>query len=106
MREKKYAFSLVIGLLITSLSAGQQLSQRLTNQDVIDMVGLGLSDELVVEKIHAVDSTDFDTSVKGLRALKAGRVSDLVIRAMISPHPMAAIGNNVTPSTADRDTGQ
>ena len=70
MRQKKYTLSLLVGLLMASLCTGQQLSQRLTNQDVIDMVALGLSDELVLEKIHAVDSTDFDTSVKGLRALK------------------------------------
>jgi TonB family protein len=66
----------------------------MANQDVIDMVSLGLSDDVIIEKIHAVDSTDFDTSIKGLRALKAGKVSDLVIRAMINPHPVKGAGHN------------
>jgi hypothetical protein len=57
----------------------------MTNQDVIDMVSLGLPDALIIEKIRAVSGTDFDTSVPGLRALKTGRVSDSLIRAMINP---------------------
>jgi hypothetical protein len=75
---------------------GQQLTQRMTNQDVIDMVALGLSDDVIIDKIHAVDATQFDTNIKELRTLKAGRVSDLVIRAMITPHPAATAGNNFT----------
>lgn len=106
MCQKNYSFTLLIGLLITSLCSAQQLSQRLTNQDVIDMVALGLSDELVLEKIHAVDSTDFDTSVKGLRALKAGKVSDLVIRAMINPHSTPAAGGSANSLVSSvHDTG-
>jgi len=105
MRKKRCTFSLSIVLLITSVCFGQQLSQRMTNQDVIDMVALGLSDDLIIEKIHTVDSSDFDTSLKGLRALKAGRVSDLVIRAMISPHP-AAKGNSLSVLSWDRDKRQ
>jgi hypothetical protein len=57
----------------------------MTNQDVIDMVSLGLPDDVIIEKIHAVGGTDFDTSVPGLRLLKAGKVSDSVIRVMINP---------------------
>jgi len=34
MREKKYTFCLVVGLLITSVCVGHQLDQRLTEQDV------------------------------------------------------------------------
>jgi hypothetical protein len=57
----------------------------MTNQDVIDMVSLGLPDDVIIDKIQTVAGTDFDTSVPGLRALKAGRVSDSVIRIMINP---------------------
>jgi len=57
----------------------------MTNQDVIDMVSLGLPDDVIIEKIQTVAGTDFDTSVPGLGALKAGRVSDSVIRIMINP---------------------
>jgi hypothetical protein len=80
--------------LVTSLCLCQQLSLRMTNQDVIDMVALGLSDDVIIAKIHTVDSTNFDTSVKGLRALKAGKVSDAVIRTMINAKSAAAAIND------------
>ena len=79
---------------MTSFCMGQQLNQRMTNQDVVDMVAIGLSDDVIIDKIHAVPSTQFDTNVKELRTLKEGRVSDLVIRAMITPHPAVTVGNN------------
>ena len=41
----------------------QQLSERLTNQDVIELVAVGLADDVIIEKIHATQGTDFDTSV-------------------------------------------
>jgi len=65
-----------------------------------------LSDDLVIEKINAVDTTDFDTSVKGLRALKAGKVSDLVIRAMISPHSTRPAGNSTALPSLAHDKSQ
>src|SRR5689334_19466289 len=101
-----YMYELVFGLLMSCLCMGQQLNQRMTNQDVIDMVALGLSDNLIIEKIHAVDSTEFDTSLKGLRALKAGNVSDIVIRSMIAPRPVTAVGNNLASTSSDRNKGQ
>jgi hypothetical protein len=54
---------------------------------VIDMVSLGLPDEVIIDKIHAVTAWDFDTSVPGLRDLKAAKVSDAIIRLMINPSP-------------------
>jgi hypothetical protein len=55
----------------------------MTNQEVLAMASLGLGDEVIVDKIRAAQATDFDTSLEGLRALKAGKVSDVVIKAMI-----------------------
>src|SRR5258707_15087518 len=60
------------------------------------MVSLGLGEDLILEKIRSAPQTDFDTSIAGLTALKQAKVSDVVIRAMINPHP-AAVGS--TPST-------
>jgi len=79
-------------LLAASLCAAQQAPGTLTNHEIIQMVSLGLSNDLIVDKIHAADVTDFDTSVEGLEALKAANVSDAVMRAMVNPHP-AAVGN-------------
>jgi hypothetical protein len=50
------------------------------------MVGLGLSDNLITDKIRVAQLTDFDTTVVGLRALKAAKVSDAVIRVMVNAH--------------------
>src|ERR1017187_2832824 len=97
MRRKGFAKWLLCILLVCCTCIGQQLSTRMTNQDVIDMVSLGLPDDVIIEKIRAVTAIDFDTSVPGLRALKTGRVSDSVIRVMINP----SSGSNplVTPDT-------
>jgi hypothetical protein len=68
----------------------QEMARRLTNQDVIEMVRLGLSDDVIIAKIRSVSSQDalkFDTSVEGLKALKAAKVSDQVIKVMINPAP-------------------
>jgi len=87
---KKLATLLLI--LLSSMVWAQQMSHRMTNQDVIDMVALGLSDEVILTKIHAASKPEdlaFDTSMEGLKALKAGKVSDAVLKVMINPVPAA-----------------
>jgi len=39
-------------LLLVSTTWSQQLGKRITNKDVIDMAGLGLSDDLIISKIR------------------------------------------------------
>lgn len=73
----------------TVLAPAQRLNQKMTNQDVIDMASMGLSNELIIDKIRTADATVFDTSVPALRVLKAAKVSDSVIHAMINAHPPA-----------------
>jgi hypothetical protein len=71
-------------------AASQELAKRLTNQDIINMTALGLSDDVIIAKIRSVtraDATKFDTSVDGLKALKAANVSDAVIKVMLNPAP-------------------
>jgi hypothetical protein len=96
-----------IFLLLLALDSGaQQLSKRLTNQDVIDLVGISLSDDVIIDKIHATEGTDFDTSVAALKALKAAKVSDAVIRAMINPHPaISAVDNARVSPPSIKDDG-
>jgi hypothetical protein len=75
----------------------------MTNADVIELVGLSLSDEVVIDKIYAAPATDFDTTLPGLKALKAAKVSDPIIRAMINPGggaPRAAAGNEAIAAAA------
>ncbi len=80
-------------VLCVSLCLGQQPAAQMTNADVIELVKMGLSEELIVDKINASEATGFDTSIPGLRALKASKVSDNIIRAMMSPHSAPGIGS-------------
>ena len=79
-------------LILSSTSWSQQLSARLTNKDVIDMAASGLSDDVIISKIRSASAggtLQFDTSVNGLKELKAAKVSDDVIKVMINPAPPA-----------------
>ena len=76
--------------LLSVIATSQIKSKPLSNDDVIQMVALGLSDDVIIEKIRSVAATNFDTSVTSLKSLKAAKVSDAVLKAMINPHnPMA-----------------
>jgi hypothetical protein len=99
--------SIVMLLVALTASAAwpQEPAKRLTNQDVIEMASLGLSDEVIIAKIRSetgADAVRFDTSVDGLKALKAANVSDAVIKVMINPAPPPApVVAAVTPMTVD-----
>jgi hypothetical protein len=83
------------------------LRKRFTNQDVIEMVKMGLSDDLITAKIRTAyaaqtDSISMDTTVDGLKALKEANVPDSVIKVMINPGPPpAAIVAGASPITID-----
>jgi len=91
--------TLCLGLLAILLSVPSARSQnspsvakRFSNQDVVSMVQLGLTDEVIIAKIRTMsanspDSVSFDTSTEGLKALKAANVPDSVIKVMINPAP-------------------
>lgn len=101
MRHTWLAYTMLAAVFATSLCFGQQLTKKITNSDVVEMVAMGLSDDVIIDKIHTSDQTDFDTSIAALKALKEAKVSDAVIRAMINPKPAAvpatpASGNTVT----------
>jgi PDZ domain len=76
----------IVFLLTTIQANAQKPTSRLTNQDVIDLVSLGFSDEVIIDKIHTTEGAEFETTVSALRVLKAAKVSDAVIRAMINAH--------------------
>src|SRR5262245_8542399 len=60
-------------------------SATLSNSDVIELSKAGLSSAIIVDKVLTAPTTSFDTSVEGLKSLKAAGVADEVIRAMIAP---------------------
>jgi hypothetical protein len=90
--------------LAASMCLGQQSAKKMTNEDVIQMVSLGLTDEVIIDKVHATEATDFDTSIAGLTALKQAKVSDAVIRAMINPHPAAIKSTSSTGQNTPTNT--
>jgi hypothetical protein len=105
---KKFAcLTAVVLLLCAFVARAQEPAKRFTNQDVIEMVKAGLSDEVIVAKIRAVGAAGegvaaFDTSVEGLKTLKDGNVSDAVIKVMINPTPPPApVIAAVQPMTMD-----
>lgn len=102
--------NLIVALMV--IFAGQVLGQdkaprRLTNQDIMTMAQLGLSDDVIIAKIRSASSQGpealaLDTSIDGLKALKEANVSDAVIKVMINPAaPPAAVVAGATPMTID-----
>lgn len=91
------SFLLVVACLVCVSAPAQKLKPKnspaatpaaaagMTNDDVIALASAGLPDEVITAKIHSAPSTSFDTSIAGLKALKAGGVSGPVIRYMIDP---------------------
>src|SRR5271169_4681295 len=90
--KRRISLVATLFLLLATTALSQQLGKRITNKDVIDMVGLGLSDDVIIAKIRAASAggtLQFDTSINGLKDLKAAKVSDDVIKVMINPAPPA-----------------
>ena len=88
-------FVLFTAVCVAGGQEGATLHKRFTNQDVIELAKLGLSDEVIIAKIRQAyeagpDAVSFDTSVDGLKSLKAASVPDSVIKVMINPAPPPA----------------
>lgn len=66
-------------------------AEKMTNQSVIDLTKAKMSDDVIISAINS-GTPAFDTSAKGLIALKNAGVSDAVMQAVI--------GANAGPSTA------
>jgi hypothetical protein len=96
VRIRSSAAVLLLSSLLIILPAsgddGPGVHRRLTNQDVIAMVSSGISEDVILAKIRATSAagngaTNFDTSVEGLKALKAANVPDAIVKVMIDPTP-------------------
>ncbi len=81
--------ALLCVLILSSYGVSQTENKPLSNDEVIQMVSLGLSDDVVVEKIRTAPATNFDTSITALKSLKDAKISDVVLKAMMTPHPSA-----------------
>jgi len=94
---KKFAsLSTLIFIIAAFHTWCQEPGKRLTNQDIISMTQLNLSDDVIIAKIRTAssngpDAIAFDTSVDGLKALKDAHVTDAVIKVMIDPAQPAPV---------------
>lgn len=84
----KRIFFVIISSLLFFCSYAQE--EVLDNQAIIDMVKMGLSDEVIIAKI-STDKNTFDTSVSALRVLVDNNVSNAIIEEMV----YAKSGNQV-----------
>jgi hypothetical protein len=109
MKTAKW-FAISSVLVLASLAPAQDsaaMRKRLTNQDIISMVQMGLSEDVITAKIRATNAAEpasisFDTSVDSLKALKVANVPDAVIRVMINPGPpQPAVITTAAPMTLD-----
>lgn len=85
-------FCAVLGtLMFASQDTQPQKSnpKPLTNQDVVDMLKAGLSQEIVIANINA-STCEFDTSPATLKALKAANIPDAVVLAMVQAPGLAS----------------
>lgn len=89
---------ILFALLCSSWLAAQTAAKQLTNQDIMELVSVGLSNDVIIDKIHAAEATNFDTSVEALKTLKAANVADAVIRVMINPHAGAPTASPAAPA--------
>lgn len=71
-----------IFLVASTAIFAQEKEVILTNYDVIEMVRVGLSEEIIATKIKS-SKTNFDTSATKLLELKDRGVSDVLVMAMI-----------------------
>jgi hypothetical protein len=82
--ERVISFFLIFFLGIATaigVAAGEEPPMK--NADVMALVAAGLSESLITAKVRSARETAFDTSVSGLKLLKASGVSDEVIHAML-----------------------
>jgi hypothetical protein len=91
----------LVGLLLGPLVAVRANAQEvLTNESIIGMVKAGFSESVILAKIRASERK-FDTSTDALVKLKAEKVPDKVIEAMIAGGaPAATAANSADPAIA------
>lgn len=93
-------FVLLVCLTVALVSSAA--GETLTDASIIELQGLNLGDAVIIEKIQT-SQCNFDTSIDGLKALKAANVSGAVIQAMLAKSSAigTAAGNPAPASSND-----
>ena len=84
------------------VSSHQAQAAAMSNADVLNMLRMGLSPDIVVAKIKS-SACNFDTSPAALQQLKAARVPDAIIMAMVQA-PVASSSPVNLPATSTANT--
>ncbi len=82
---------LLMSFVLVQMNFTQTTREILTNADIIELVKLGLGEALIIEKIRQSDC-QCDTSATGLGKLKAAKVPENIIMAMLN----SSTGTNTT----------
>jgi hypothetical protein len=93
--------SLAAPLITISGDSQEAGGNVLKNQDVLDMLKMGLTPEVVLAKIKN-SASKFDTSPKALQELKAAGVPDSIILAMVQAESGTASANSGSATTSSR----
>ncbi len=78
MSHQRLLHTLLLSLYFTLAHA----QETLNNQSVLDLVRLGLSEQIILSKIKA-SSNDYDMSINQLLALKEAGATDAIVAAML-----------------------
>ncbi|MGH9838421.1 MAG: hypothetical protein ACREEM_06520 [Blastocatellia bacterium] len=92
----------LLSLALMPTIAAQEV-KPLTNQDVVRLVKLGLSSDIIVTKINE-SSASFDLSIEGLALLAQNRVPNDVIKAMqakaiVESRPASSANSKAAPAS-------
>jgi hypothetical protein len=99
--------STVIGVLLAGVFALAQDTKPLTNDEIVQMLKAGFSDETIVTTIQT-QPTAFDSSASALITLKSSGVSEAVIAAMLNSAKGASSngGRNDNQPVLNREPGK
>ncbi len=98
MLKKLVIVGALLLLVVSFRGWAQELATRMGNKEVVELVGLGLSEDVIVEKIRTAPETKFDTSLEALKALKEAKVPDGVIKTMINPRAPVLMATAAPPA--------
>jgi hypothetical protein len=85
-----------------TMTATPARSAAMANQDVIDMLAGGLSDQFVIASIRRTTNHAFDLNPQGLIALKKAAVAEAVNGVMLDPSADPVVARPGSPAPAGR----
>jgi hypothetical protein len=91
--------AIAIAVIAAAMLASPALAEKVTNQSVIDLTKAKMSDDVIISAIDN-GTPAFDTSSKGLVALKNAGVSDTVMKAILSANAAPTQSASAAPSSS------